>query len=73
MLFLVKQILDFTVPLFTDYYYLFMTKPKKSISLTTFTDVFNVEFWIAIAAFAGILSVVVYLFFKCSQVGPNMF
>ena len=62
------QVLDFSIPIFSSKYHLFMTKPKESISWTTYSNVFSVQFWMVITIFFGLLTLWLYLLFRISEV-----
>jgi hypothetical protein len=65
------QVVDFSTPLYSDKYHLFMVKPKESVSWTTFTDVFDKTFWVAsLLTFIG-LTFVLYISFIVSKVSNN--
>lgn len=49
------QVVDFTTPIYSDRYRLFMRKPKKTFSWSTFSDVFSDTFWTVIVfCFVGL-------------------
>ena len=62
------QVVDFTAPFISDKYYIFMAKPKKAISFTTFIDVFESRFWGIIILFSTLGSVVLYVFLRIAKV-----
>lgn len=57
------QVIDFTVPIFHDNYKLFMLKPPRSISWTTFSDIFDSMFWLVILSSGILLVGVIFIVF----------
>jgi hypothetical protein len=55
------QVVDFSASLFIMDNRLFMQIPGKSVSWTTFTDVFEKFFWLVIAIMVLVLSISLYL------------
>ena len=62
------QAVEFTTSLFSDEYRFFMTKPRNSISWTTYTNVFNSQYWIAVAATMFFLTPILHIVFKYEKV-----
>ena len=62
------QAVEFTTSLFSDEYRLYMTKPRNSISWTTYTNVFNSQYWIAVAATMFLLTPILNIVFKYEKV-----
>ena len=55
-------------PLYKDNYKLYMSKPKQSVSWTTFSDIFHPHFWIAIATIGAGLIAGIFFNFHFSKV-----
>jgi hypothetical protein len=45
-----------------------MVRPKQSFSWTTYTDVFEYDFWIAVIIYIATMSMFTYMEFKCAGV-----
>ena len=67
------QVLDFSIPIFSSKYHLFMTKPKESVSWTSYFEVYSDQFWFVVSIFFVLLSLWHYLVFKVSQVNNSHF
>jgi len=50
-----------------------MVKPKESVSWSTFTDVFDKQFWLVYILLLFGLTGVLYIAFKLSEVSASMF
>jgi hypothetical protein len=50
-----------------------MVKPKESVSWSTFTDVFDKQFWLVYILLLFGLTGVLYIAFKFSEVSASMF
>ena len=50
-----------------------MVKPKESVSWSTFTDVFDKQFWLVYLLLLFGLTGVLYIAFKFSEVSTSLF
>jgi len=62
------QFVNFSTPIFYDDNRFFMAKPKRSFSWTTFSDVLNTEFWLAVILFYLSMTFFIYFEFKFMKV-----
>ena len=53
--------IDFSPPIMSDGFRFFMAKPKQSVYWTTFFDVFNLEFWLAVLLVSFGMAVILYI------------
>ncbi len=67
-IFISFKVVSFTTPIYSDVYKLFMVRPKQSFSWTTYTDVFEYDFWIAVIIYIVTMSMFTYMEFKCAGV-----
>ncbi len=64
-----RQVVDFSVSLFKMDNRFFMKIPGRSVSWTTFTDVFEKHFWLVIVGMIIILSLAFYIESSCIKDG----
>ncbi len=62
------QVIDFTTPIYTSDYRLYMRKPMKSFSWTTFADVFNLELWMVLVIICLVITFFIYFESKLLKV-----